>query len=141
MPGRATDLESLIEAYRKEVESQPSINAPTAESSGWDFGPMTDWMIGVAWTRFELWEYMTGMVEDIPPELIHNLMVADKRFRVKTFPTTELMDPDFADRMPPHNDPKRQYWYMYRKNLGSPEPHELLHDPIGFLPPASPKAE
>ena len=101
---------------------------------------MTDWMIGAAWTRFELWEYMTGMVEDIPIALINDLMVADKRFRAKTFPTTEPMDPDFAQRIPPYHDPKRQYWYMYRKNLGNPEPHELLHDPIGVFPPAHPKA-
>lgn len=120
MPGRATYLESLIKAYREEVESQPSIEAPTAEKPGWDFTEMTTWMIRSAWTRLELWEYMTGMVEDIPAELIHELMVADKRFRAKTFPAHELMDPDFATRMPPHREPKRQYWYMYRKNLGAP---------------------
>ena len=139
-PGRAMWLGSLIDDYRAEVESQPRIAAPTAEKPGFDFTEMTRWRICTAWTRFELWEYMTGMVEDIPLALIHDLMVADKRFRVKTFPTTELMDPDFAQRMPPHDDPKRQYWYMYRKNLGNPEPHELLHDPIGFFPPAHPKA-
>lgn len=120
-PGRVQWLESLIQQYRAEVESQPGIAVPTAEKPGWDFEPMTNWMIRTAWTRLELWEYMTGMVEDIPPELIHALMVADKRFRVKTFPSSELMDSDFAQRMPPHDRPKRQYWYMYRKNLGNPE--------------------
>lgn len=131
-PGRAVWLESLINDYRAEVESQPRIEMPKADDPDWDFGPMTDWMISTAWGRFELWQYMTGMVEDIPPELIHKLMVADRRFRVKTFPSSELMDTDFAKQMPPHDNPQRQYWYMYRKNLGNPEPHELLHDPIGF---------
>ncbi len=134
-PGRVLWLASLIERYRAEVEAQPYIAERTADKPHADLKPMTDWMISTADTRLELWEYMTGMVENIPPELIHALMVADKRFRVKTFPSSELMDPDFAKRMPPHDNPKRQYWYMYRKNLGAPEPHELLHDPIGFFPP------
>lgn len=140
-PGRAQWLASLITEYRAEVESQPYISVSTTDQSGWNHTEMDEWMISTAWTRFELWQYMTGMVEDIPPELIHELTVADKRFRVKTFPAHELMDPDFAEHMPPHANPQRQYWYMYRKNLGDPEPHEALHDPIGFYPPARPKGK
>ena len=140
-PGRAEWLESLIQQYRAEVESQPGIAVPTADKPAWDFKPMTEWMICTAWTRLELWEYMTGMVEDIPPRLIHELMVADKRFRVKTYPAHELLDPDFAKRMPPHDSPQRQYWYMYRKNLGNPLQHEALHDPIGFYPPPMPQGK
>ena len=134
-PGRVEWLKSLIEQYRAEVESQPGVAVPTADKPGWDYKPMTEWMICTAWTRLEVWEYMTAMVEDIPPELIHELMVADKRFRVKTFPSSDLMDTDFAKRMPPHANPQRQYWYMYRTHLGNPLPHEALHDPMSFFPP------
>ncbi len=140
-PGRAKWLESLIGEYREKIEAQPVIDGPTAEVPDWDFTEMTQWMIGVAWRRLELWEYLTSMVEDVPPELIQQLMVADKRFRVKTFPSSELMDPDFANHMPPHEQPTRQYWYVYRKNLGNPLPHEALHDPISFYPPVRPQGK
>ena len=117
-PGYVTyNLESAVTAYRQAVEAQPILFAPSDPRSAQATADMQRWLHSAALDRFELWEILTSMVEAVPSDLIGRIVIADKRFRAKTAAADELMTDDMAGWLPAYPNPKKQFWYLYRKNF------------------------
>ena len=111
------NLEPAIRAYGQAVEAQPVRFAPADPRSAQATADSELWLQDVALDRFELWELLTSMVEAVPSDCIKRISIADKRFRAKTAPADELMADDMAGWLPAYPNPKKQFWYLHRKNF------------------------
>ncbi len=67
--------------------------------------------------RYEIWEALCGMTEDVPPALIERLQLIDAMLRDQTEPADTIFDKDFSLEIKNFPSPEKQFWYLYRKNF------------------------
>ena len=65
--------------------------------------------------RFEVWQTLCSMVEDVPLALIERIQQTDALFRGATEPSNDPTD--MGCQLPAHPEPKRQFWYAWRKDF------------------------
>lgn len=90
---------------------------------GWDQAFYTGYcdhasqMEAVSTLRYEIWEALCGMTEDVPAPLIKRLQLIDAMLRGHTEPTDMVIDKDFSPEIKKFAWPEKQFWYLYRKNF------------------------
>lgn len=70
--------------------------------------------------RFQIWECLCSMIEPVPLELVHRIQLADAIFRGATSSSDVPIQNSWAKDLPAYPDPKKQFWYFYRKNFDNP---------------------
>ena len=74
-------------------------------------------MLTAAYDRFNVWEALCERLEDVPRSSVDLIVKTDALFRSLTASSDEVMDGCAADALPTHTEPKKQFWYFYRKNV------------------------
>jgi hypothetical protein len=110
-------LEAALKDYADSVAGHRSRNWISVPANWKDLDEGHLGVASAADDRLTLWQLLCSMVEEVPRSFIERLVKVDNDLRTFSEPSDDPVAACWPDDLPNHANPKKQFWYFYRKNL------------------------